>query len=78
MPVYLPHFLPCLSSGGGRGDKLAGDTTGFVGFGNFSFSSLLACLASPCTFLVQTVVVVCTDLYLFFLYLLDLANSDVY
>lgn len=44
---------------------VVGDCTGFVGVGNFSFSSLLACPASLCTFnnavLVRTVlVVVCT------------------
>lgn len=49
--------------GGGSGKRgVAGDCTGFVGVGNFSFSSPLACPASLCTFnnavFVSTVLVV--------------------
>lgn len=49
--------------GGVSGKRgVVGDCTGFVGVGNFSFSSLLACPASLCTFnnavLVLTVLVI--------------------
>lgn len=57
----LTSFPPLLSEvrekigevwngGRGGGGAAAGDCTGFVGFENFSFSSLSACLDSLCTF----------------------------
>lgn len=55
MPGCLPHFLSSWVKWGRKEGKsgrrgAAGDCTGFVGVGNFSFSSLSACLASLCTF----------------------------
>lgn len=55
---------------------MVGDCTDFVGVGNFSFSSLLACPASLCTFnnavFVSTVLAVVCTVFSFS----NLADSD--